>query len=251
MQSDLPGVKSTCKRRSFCRLAPLLLCLLPACQQKMALQPSLRPDRPSAFFADGLAARPPVHGTVARGSLRLDQHLFGEPDTGERRAGQQGLATALVGAGSGSPLNAAAILAAGIGAKVLGDEYSAIDTFPFPITPDVLKHGQNRFMIYCVVCHDALGTGQGKIVERGYTRPPSYHIERLRRAPVGHFFDVMSRGYGSMPSYGSQVPPLDRWAIAAYIRALQASQRFPINQLPADLRAEWQERGRKDGGRPE
>ncbi len=109
----------------------------------------------------------------------------------------------------------------------MGDEYSGIETFPFPVTLDVVKHGQNRFMIYCVVCHDALGTGHGKIVERGYTRPPSYHIDRLRQAPVGHFFEVISKGYGSMPSYGSQVPPLDRWAIIAYIRALQTSQRFP------------------------
>jgi mono/diheme cytochrome c family protein len=113
---------------------------------------------------------------------------------------------------------------------------------------DVLEHGRNRYMIYCVVCHDPLGTGRGKIVERGYTRPPSYHIERLRQAPVGHFFEVISKGYGSMPSYGSQVPPRDRWAIIAYIRALQTSQHFKVAELPDDLRREWQEQGKKEGG---
>ena len=82
-------------------------------------------------------------------------------------------------------------------------------------------------MIYCVVCHDPLGTGQGKIVERGYTAPPSYHIERLRNAPVGYLFAVISEGYGSMPSYGAQIPVRDRWAIVGYLRALQASQHFP------------------------
>src|SRR5262249_5745930 len=127
-----------------------------------------------------------------------------------------------------------------------GQESSTIDTFPFPITAEVLQHGQNRYMIYCIVCHDALGTGRGKIVERGYTPPPSFHIERLRTAPVGHFFDVMTKGYGSMPSYRKQVPPRDRWAIIAYIRALQLSQHFPERELTESMRAEWT----KQGGQP-
>lgn len=232
-----------------CRLLPLVLCLLPACQQKMAVQPSIRPYEPSSFFGDGQAARPAVQGTVARGYLRVDQHLFGEKVN--QRAGPQALATALIGAGSGSLLGLVDVAAGGIVGKGGMAEYSGIETFPFPVTLDVLKHGQNRYMIYCVVCHDALGTGQGKIVERGYTRPPSYHIDRLRQAPVGHFFDVISKGYGSMPSYGNQVPPRDRWAIIAYIRALQASQHFPVDKLPADLRAEWREHGNKEGGQPQ
>ncbi len=98
-------------------------------------------------------------------------------------------------------------------------------------------------MIYCIVCHDARGTGRGKIVERGYTQPPSYHIERLRTVAVGHFFDVITNGYGSMPDYKQQIPPRDRWAIAAYIRALQLSQHFPKDQLPADLREELDKSG--------
>lgn len=227
------------------RLALLVVWLLPACQQKMAVQPSYRPDDPSSFFDNGQAARPPVPGTVARGYLRVDHHLFGASAT--RRDNVQDLATALLGAGGG-PLNVAAVgAAAGRGQS----EYSGINTFPFPVTLDVLKHGQNRYMIYCVVCHDALGTGRGKIVERGYTRPPSYHIERLRQAPVGHYFEVVTRGYGSMPSYSSQVPPLDRWAIIAYIRALQASQHFPADQLPADLRDEWRQQDQQQEGQPQ
>src|SRR3954452_23415421 len=98
-------------------------------------------------------------------------------------------------------------------------------------------------MIYCVVWHDAMGTGHGKIVERGYTAPPSYHIERLRQVPVGHFFAVMTDGYGSMPSYANQIPPRDRWAIAAYIRALQLSQHFPEKELTDAMRSEWQQSG--------
>jgi mono/diheme cytochrome c family protein len=106
------------------------------------------------------------------------------------------------------------------------------------VTREVLEHGRERYMIYCVVCHNARGTGHGKIVERGYTQPPSYHIDRLRNVAVGHFFDVITNGYGSMPEYKQQVPPRDRWAIAAYIRALQLSQHFPENQLPANMREE-------------
>ncbi len=107
-----------------------------------------------------------------------------------------------------------------------------VEEFPIAITRETVQHGFDRFMIYCVVCHDALGTGHGKIVERGYTRPPSYHIERLRNAPVGHFFRVISNGYGSMPSYAAQISPRDRWAITAYIRALQLSQHCPAADAP-------------------
>jgi mono/diheme cytochrome c family protein len=98
-------------------------------------------------------------------------------------------------------------------------------------------------MIYCVMCHDPLGTGQGKIVERGYTPPPSYHLDRLRKAPVGHLFAVISEGYGSMPSYSAQIPTRDRWAIVSYLRALQLSQHFPEEKLTAEMR---QERSQED-----
>jgi len=229
-------MNETPKRRLAFRLLPLVLWLLPACQQQMAVQPSYREDEPSSFFKpNGEAARPPVAGTVARGYLRTDQHLFGERDLRSRIPAAAG---AVVGAG-GNPLCLLSMAVVSVDAA----EYSGIDTFPFPVTAEVLDHGRNRYMIYCVVCHDPLGTGHGKIVERGYTPPPSYHSDRLRSAPVGHFFNVITRGYGSMPSYSAQVPPRDRWAIIAYVRALQLSQHFPADKLPEDLRREWQEKG--------
>ncbi|HWB54718.1 MAG TPA: cytochrome c [Tepidisphaeraceae bacterium] len=106
-----------------------------------------------------------------------------------------------------------------------------IDEFPFPITQGVLNRGQQRFDIYCAVCHGYLGDGDGMIVQRGMIRPPSYHIERLRQAPVGHFYDVITNGYGAMYSYADRITPRDRWAIVAYIRALQLSQHYPESKL--------------------
>jgi len=113
---------------------------------------------------------------------------------------------------------------------------SLVDTFPIPITRARLARGQERFDIFCSPCHGRLGNGDGMVVERGFRPPPSYHSDRLRAAPVGHFFDVMTNGYGSMPSYASRVPPLDRWAIAAYIRALQRSQEATLADVPDDQR---------------
>jgi mono/diheme cytochrome c family protein len=100
------------------------------------------------------------------------------------------------------------------------------------VTRPLLERGQERFDIYCAPCHDHLGSGQGMIVRRGFSPPPSLHIERLRLAPVGHFFDVISNGYGAMSNYGKQVSPHDRWAIAAYIRALQLSQHATLAEVP-------------------
>ena len=100
---------------------------------------------------------------------------------------------------------------------------------PFPATQEVLQRGRERFNIYCAPCHGPAGDGNGMVVQRGFQRPPSYHIDRLRQAPLGHFFDVISHGYGAMYDYGGQVRPYDRWAIAAYIRALQLSQNAPAN----------------------
>jgi cytochrome c553 len=106
-----------------------------------------------------------------------------------------------------------------------------VETFPFPITRDVLQRGRERFDIYCSVCHGRTGDGNGMIVQRGFPVPPSYHIDRLHQAPVGHFFNVMTNGYGVMYSYAARVDPPDRWAIAAYIRALQLSH----NARPEDV----------------
>jgi mono/diheme cytochrome c family protein len=106
------------------------------------------------------------------------------------------------------------------------------DFMPFPVTEDVLARGRERFNIYCSPCHSRLGDGNGMIPQRGFRRPPSYHIERLRKAPLGYFFDVMTNGFGAMPDYSSQIQPPDRWAIVAYIRALQLSQNATRTELP-------------------
>jgi hypothetical protein len=105
------------------------------------------------------------------------------------------------------------------------------DYMPFPVTSEVLDRGQQRFNIYCAPCHSRVGDGNGMIVQRGYKRPPSYHIERLRKAPLGYFYDVITSGFGAMPDYSAQIAPRDRWAIVAYIRALQLSQ----GATPADV----------------
>jgi mono/diheme cytochrome c family protein len=112
----------------------------------------------------------------------------------------------------------------------------ALDQFPFPITPQVLARGQERYNIYCSPCHDYTGSGNGMIVQRGFPPPPSYHTERLRQAPAGHFFEVMTDGYGTMFSYAGRITPEDRWAIVAYIRALQLSQHATVNDVPAEER---------------
>jgi len=110
------------------------------------------------------------------------------------------------------------------------------DAPPFPVTREVLDRGEERYDIFCSPCHDRVGTGDGMVVRRGYTRPPSFHIDRLREAPPGHFFEVMTKGFGAMPSYAAQVPAQDRWAIAAYIRALQRSQHATLSDVPAAAR---------------
>ena len=172
-----------------------------ACTQKMAVQPSYRPYRPSEVFADGSSARPLPADTVARGHLRDDPLLF----TGKDPGGQDS------------------------------------SEFPFPITRDVVARGRDRYEVFCVPCHGYTGDGDGLVVQRGFTPPPSYHSDRLRRAPVGHFFDVVTNGFGSMPSYASQVSVPDRWAIIAYIRALQLSQHASVDDLPPDARAQLEQ----------
>jgi mono/diheme cytochrome c family protein len=112
------------------------------------------------------------------------------------------------------------------------------ETFPMAVTASVMERGQERFNVFCSPCHGRTGEGNGMIVQRGFRQPPSYHEDRLRNAPVGYFFDVMTHGFGAMQDYSSQLPPADRWAVAAYIRALQLSQRASIEDVPADRRAD-------------
>jgi mono/diheme cytochrome c family protein len=118
-----------------------------------------------------------------------------------------------------------------------------VDQFPFPITREDLERGRQRFNINCSPCHDYTGSGNGVVVQRGLLRPPSYHTESLRKAPVGHFFQVITDGFGQMYSYASRVTPDDRWRIAAYIRALQLSQSATLNDVPADQRQQLDLKG--------
>jgi mono/diheme cytochrome c family protein len=214
-------------------LGAFLVCGLAGCQQVMSHEPYYRPMEPSKFFADGRSARPFVEGAVARGQLRTDLELY----EGKRNNHADVVQAVGIVSNASAPFGAAAPYLAGA-----GGEY--VDDFPFRITEDLLHRGQQRFNIYCSVCHGRTGTGDGKIVQRGYTRPPSYitdysrGYERrgvkllLRDAPVGYFFGVITHGYGAMADYSVQVAPEDRWAIIAYIRALQLSQHAPVDQLP-------------------
>jgi mono/diheme cytochrome c family protein len=113
-----------------------------------------------------------------------------------------------------------------------------VTEFPFPIARSDLLRGQERFNIYCSPCHSRIGDGNGMVVRRGFRQAASYHTEKLLKAPVGHFFDVMTNGFGAMPSYASRVEPDDRWRIAAYIRVLQLSEDARIDDVPPDRRAE-------------
>jgi hypothetical protein len=106
------------------------------------------------------------------------------------------------------------------------------DYMPFPVTQDVLERGRERFNIYCAPCHSRLGDGNGMIPQRGFRRPPSFHTERLQKAPLGYFFDVTTNGFGAMPDYASEIPPRDRWNIVAYIKALQLSQVAGVADIP-------------------
>lgn len=111
-----------------------------------------------------------------------------------------------------------------------------IGVLPLPVTRDLLVRGRQRYDIYCAPCHDRTGGGNGMVVQRGYRQPPSFHIDRLRQEPVGHFFDVITNGFGAMPDYTAQIPTEDRWAIVAYIRALQLSQNALVTDIPPDKR---------------
>jgi cbb3-type cytochrome c oxidase subunit III len=113
--------------------------------------------------------------------------------------------------------------------------------FPFPVTEQVMARGRERFDIYCSPCHGRTGSGDGMVVRRGYRRPPAYSEERLRSAPIGHFYDVITNGFGAMPDYQTQIPVEDRWAIVAYVKALQLSSYAPLADVPAADRSKLDE----------
>jgi mono/diheme cytochrome c family protein len=180
--------------RNISPLAVVTVLLLAGCRQDMHNQPRFKPLAESDFYSDLRSARPPVEGTVARGELRANSYFYSGMLPGSNTPG---------------------------------------DYMPFPVTKQVLARGRERFDIYCAPCHSRLGDGNGIVPSRGFARkPPSYHIERLRQAPLGYFFDVMTHGFGMMQDYASQISPEDRWAIAAYIRALQLSQNATAAEIP-------------------
>jgi mono/diheme cytochrome c family protein len=214
-------LKATCLRRSVsCLLLSASCLLVTGCRRDMQDQPKAKPYRSSSFFKDGLSSRPLVEGTVPRGWLRADTEFF----TGKKNRTQGSTApTGAQGAPSSGTNTSGTTTASQTAAAAYPDD---TDKFPFAITPDVLVRGRERFQIFCSVCHGMTGNGDGMVFRRGFRlpAPASFHQERLRQAPVGHFFDVVTNGWGAMPSYASQIPAQDRWAIIAYIRALQLSQ---------------------------
>ncbi|HVS81051.1 MAG TPA: cytochrome c [Pyrinomonadaceae bacterium] len=186
-------------------------------------QPKAIAYRESTFFKDGVSSRPPVEGTVPRGYLRADREFYfgkknsyGTADNSQRVMPPTGSATTLVSPSGANPNSAA----------MFPDD---VESFPFPITKEVLERGQERYQIFCSSCHGMTGYGDGMVARRGFNKPApaSFHQDKLRQAPVGHFFDAISNGWGAMPSHASQIPIEDRWKIIAYIRALQLSQMPP------------------------
>lgn len=175
----------------------LLMITTAACRQDMQDQPKYPPLRPSNFFGDERSERQLIEGTVPRGHLDDDVAFY----TGK------------------------------------GPDGKFVTEFPFPVTKDVILRGQDRFNIYCAPCHSRLGDGNGKVVRRGYRHPPSYHIDRLRQVEAGYLFDVITNGFGAMPDYAAQIQTRDRWAIVAYIRALQLSRNSTVNDVPPEDRS--------------
>lgn len=176
-------------------LALVGMASLAACQPSMTDQPRFEPLEANSFFANDMSARPLEADTVARGQLNADSVFY-------------------------------------TGKTADGDDVADI---PVPVTAELLQRGQERFQIYCAPCHGLVGEGNGIVVQRGFPAPPSYHIDRLRNAPAGHFFDVITHGFGRMFDYSDRVAPADRWAIVAYIRVLQYSQDVPVDTLPSDI----------------
>ena len=169
-------------------------------------QPRYKAYKKSDFFADNRASRDIPEGTVPRGFLKANKAFYtGKIDNPNPNAPVETTTNAQ-------------------GNTIVTSFPNDIDEFPIPVTKELIDRGESRFNIYCIVCHGPTGNGDGMVVRRGFSPPPTYHDDRLRNAPVGHFFDVMTNGWGKMNSYSDKLQPADRWAVVAYIRALQTSQ---------------------------
>jgi mono/diheme cytochrome c family protein len=180
-------------------------------EEDMVKQPKFKTLQPSTFFSNGQSARPLEPGTIARGQIRVSPAF----DTGM----VEGKLVEVIPVKGFDPA-----------------EKLANDESPASVRRATLERGRERFNIYCSPCHSRTGDGLGMIVQRGFSKPPSLHEPRLRDAPAGHFFHVITNGYGAMYSYASRVAPSDRWAIVAYIRALQRSQHAQLADVPPDER---------------
>lgn len=187
----------------------------------------LKPYEPSSFMPNGSSSQKPPAGTVWRGQIEQDK-LYPPGTFAPIRDMYAAGVTPVFNEGPGNVGPTGDYRVRGAGALM--------DEFPFPITEKVLLRGQERYDIYCVPCHGRTGYGDGMIVRRGFSAPPSYHQKRLREAPVGHYFDVITNGFGAMYPYGDRITPEDRWAIIAYIRALQVSQNASKQDIPATKR---------------
>lgn len=197
--------------RSSLRRGPSVLALLvvlaplglAGCRQDMHDQPKYEPYEASRFFADGTSARPLPPGTVARSELREDEPYY----TG----------------------------------FTAGDQL--VQRIPIPVTRRVVERGRFTYDAFCSPCHDRAGTGLGMVVRRGFKPPPTFHQDRLREVADGYFFDVITNGFGQMPSYAVQIPVEDRWAVVAYVRALQLSQHARLAELPEEDREQAEQAG--------
>ncbi|MCU1288949.1 MAG: quinol:cytochrome c oxidoreductase monoheme cytochrome subunit [Acidobacteria bacterium] len=198
--------KWSASKVAYCLLLTAYCLLAVGCRYDMQDQPRYKYYKQSDFFADGRASRDLPEGTVSRGNLRDNKAFYtGKID-------------------NPNPNAAAETTTDASGNTLVSSFPNAIAKIPVPVTKELIDRGQERYNIYCIVCHGPVGSGDGMVVRRGYPQPPTYHDDRLRNAPDGHFFDVITNGWGKMNSYAHQVPVADRWAIVAYIRALQVSQ---------------------------
>ena len=226
----------------------LLIALAPGCRQDMHDQPKYEPLEPSTFFEDGRGSRPPVEGTVARGFLREDAQFFTGKTGGSQQTG--GAAAQNVGAAAQN------IGSTGLGNTADPNRSSAVTAqyqgfaavFPMPVTQEIMDRGEERYNIFCSVCHARTGDGNGMVVRRGYRKPPSFDEDRLRQAPVGYYFDVITNGFGAMPDYSAQITARDRWAIIAYIRALQRASQGTLADVPEDQRGKLNSGGQRQEG---
>ncbi len=178
-----------------------------ACRYDMQDQPRYDEYSKGDFFSDGKAMRDLPEGTVARGQLRDNKALYtGKKENADPNAQVESTVDPVTGN------------------TLVSSFPNDVEEFPIPVTQELLDRGEQRYKVFCIACHGPVGKGDGMVVRRGYPAPPTYHDDRLRNAPVGHFFDVITNGWGKMNNYAAQVPVADRWAIVAYIRALQISQ---------------------------